>query len=875
MRTIHHGLAWSLLALVITSTTADAKNPIRRDFFTTYPATVGTAIESLPSNAEHCGMCHYDFNGGGARNDYGARVEALRAGGSSSVDAFLAIEAEDSDSDGADNLTEITDTVSFPNTPTFPGLALEDLALLVNIPLSEVSPHVTPTNDVDEDPPVVTVTNPTGGETIDPNGLYQVTWTTSDASDVTSVLVEHSEDGGLSWKPASFTLADTGSYEWFVPARPGNDNLIRVHATDSAGNEGTGTSAGTFTVTAVTGGRVPTSLRDVDLPGTQPFEGPVLADPDDNCSQCHGNYDTAVEPWANWRGSMMAQSARDPLFLACLAVAEQDAPAVGDLCIRCHSPRGWLAGRSIDTSGQSLTAEDRQGISCDFCHKLVDWNYVEGVSPAEDADILAGMSDVPTEYTSGQYVVAPTAAKRGPYADALENGHSNLESEFHRSSRLCGTCHDVSNPAFSKVGDADYAPNEFDAAHPTMEQAQMAPVERTYSEWEASDFANGGVDLPQYGGVVSTCQDCHMSNVTGAGANDPDAPIRTDLPLHDMTGGNTVVQDMIADLFPDEVDLVQLEASKERARQTLQRAVQLDVTAADDGLDVRITNDTGHKLPTGYPEGRRVFVQVEARDALDQVIFTSGAFDFVTGDLTYDDQVKIYEIKPGFSPGLASALNLPAGPSFHFVLNDSTYKDNRIPPRGFTNANFDTLQMPPVDHVYADGQYWDDTHYVLPAEAVTATVRVYYQAVSKEYITFLRDENTTNAAGQTLYDLWDANGRGAPEIMAEQTIDLQIVTSVEPTPALATTLGRSAPNPFGSRTSFAFSLGSPSRVDLAVYDVRGRRVRQLEDELRPAGRYTMHWDGRDDRGNALANGVYFVRLQTADFEGSQRVLLVH
>ena len=862
--------------LLIVAADAQAKNPIRRDFFSTYPGAEGSALDVLPSNSAHCGACHYDFNGGGPRNWYGSRVETLRAQGLSSAEAFVAIETEDPDTDGHDNLTEITDTVNFPNTPTFPGLSNDDLASVVNIPLAEISPHVTPSATVDEDPPLVTVTFPSGGETLTPNSTVAVTWTTSDASDIASVLVEHSDDGGLTWKAASFGLSDTGSYDWFVPSRPGPGQLVRVIATDSAGNEGSGDSPSTFTIGPAPDGRVPTTLRDVDLPGTQPFEGPVLADPDDNCATCHGNYDTAVEPWANWRGSMMAQSARDPLFLACLAVAEQDAPAVGDLCIRCHSPRGWLAGRSLDTSGESLTAEDRQGISCDFCHKLVDWNYVDGVSPAEDAGILADLDDVPTQYTSGQYVMAPTAPKRGPYADALDTGHPVLESNFHRSSELCGTCHDVSNPAFSKVGEDDYAPNEFDAAHPTMDQSQMGPVERTYSEWKASDFAAGGVDLPQYGGVVETCQDCHMRDVTGVGANDPDAPVRTDLPLHDMTGGNTFVQDMIADAYPDEVDVAQLEASKIRAQETLEKAIQLDVTAADDGVDVRITNDTGHKLPTGYPEGRRIFIQVEGRNTDGDVVFTSGAFDFTSGDLTYDDQIKIYEIKPGFSPALGEALNLPAGPSFHFVLNDSTYKDNRIPPRGFTNQAFQDLQMPPVAATYADGQYWDDTHYVLPAGTATATVRVYYQAVSKEYILFLRDENTTNTAGDDLYALWDANGRGAPALMAEATVDVQISTSVDP-PAnggFQYSLGRMAPNPFGGRTSFEFGLAVPGRVDLAVYDARGRRVRQLEDEMRPAGRYTMHWDGRDDGGRALAAGVYFVRLQANDYVASKRVTLV-
>ncbi len=297
------GLAWS---------TADAKNPIRRDFFSTYPAADGTALGSLPSNSEHCGMCHFDFNGGGDRNDYGARVEQLRAQGSSSVDAFLAIEAEDSDGDGFDNLTEITDTASYPNTPTFPGLATEDLGAIGNIPVSEVSPHVTPTSSVDTDPPVVTVTSPTAGQSLAPNATTTVTWTTSDASPITSIRVEHSDDGGSDWKPVSFDLADDGSYAWFVPARPGTVNRIRVLATDSQGNLGTGESAGDFTIEAVTGGRVPTSLRDVDLPGTQPFEGPVLADPDDNCALCHGNYDTAVEPWATCASAATRRAAGWP-----------------------------------------------------------------------------------------------------------------------------------------------------------------------------------------------------------------------------------------------------------------------------------------------------------------------------------------------------------------------------------------------------------------------------------------------------------------------------------------------------------------------------------------------------------------------------------
>ena len=95
---------------------------------------------------------------------------------------------------------------------------------------------------------------------------------------------------------------------------------------------------------------------DIQQPGTQPQEISNLESPD-KCDNCHGGYDQAVEPAFNWRGSMMAQAARDPLFDACLAVAEQDAPSVGD-----HElPDAATAAESRDASralrGQLLRQE--------------------------------------------------------------------------------------------------------------------------------------------------------------------------------------------------------------------------------------------------------------------------------------------------------------------------------------------------------------------------------------------------------------------------------------------------------------------------------------------------------------------------------------
>ncbi len=261
-----------------------------------------------------------------------------------------------------------------------------------------------------------------------------------------------------------------------------------------------------------------------------------------------------------------------------------------------------------------------------------------------------------------------------------------------------------------------------------------------------------------------------MRDVTGVGCNKSGAPNRTDLPLHDMTGGNTFIPTIIDAVFPGETDPAALNAGIQRATAMLQMAATVDLTVTDQGTDylasVKVINETGHKLPSGYPEGRRIWINVKAFDLNDSLIYESGAYDFNTGVLTHDPDIKIYEIKPGISNSLSPTVGLPAGVSFHFVLNDTIYKDNRIPPRGFTNAGFDSIQSPPVEYSYADGQYWDITDYTLPAATDSVEVTLYYQITSKEYVEFLRDENVTNNWGQTLYDLWAANGKSAPVAMA-------------------------------------------------------------------------------------------------------------
>lgn len=548
----------------------------------------------------------------------------------------------------------------------------------------------------------------------------------------------------------------------------------------------------TLWITVLVAGAVTslTTLNDFFLPGSQIGQSGNIETPD-KCDNCHGGYNNAVEPAFNWRGSMMSQAARDPLFYACLAVANQDAPAVGDMCLRCHTPDGWLNGRCVPTDGSALNNNDRQGVQCDFCHKMVKPTEL-GVNPypdnpyytsmaygsgtyAKDQVYLSQVIPIPGTTANGMYLADANNAKRGPFTDAVGR-HQMLYSPFHSQSDFCGTCHDVSNPVFTRANttDPDYLPNAMGQPTESFNLRHMFPVERTYSEWLASGY-NSTNPLQ-----LKTCQDCHMKDVTGKGAKMNDAPVRNNLPLHDMTGGNTFVPRMIKQAYASEVNAQALDAGMTRARNMLQSAAAIDLTISGGTATVKVTNKTGHKLPSGYPEGRRMWINMKFFDAAGNLIGESGAYDLNTAELTKAG-TKIYECKPAISQAVANALNplrppdrqLVAGPSFHMAINNEVYFDNRIPPSGFTNAKLNEYQSPVIGAAYADGQNFDITTYTLPAGTAKVEAKLYYQTASKEYIEFLRDENYTNSKGQELYNLWLAHGKSTPELMCEATWPVQ------------------------------------------------------------------------------------------------------
>jgi hypothetical protein len=208
---------------------------------------------------------------------------------------------------------------------------------------------------------------------------------------------------------------------------------------------------------------------------------------------------------------------------------------------------------------------------------------------------------------------------------------------------------------------------------------------------------------------------------------------------HQWGGGNSQWQRGIWQLWKDvkkdtSFNAEQTYAAAATGAAMLERAAELEVALVNNRLQVTVINNTGHKLPTGYAEGRRMWLQVTA-SVSNTVIYSSGVpiDGLIAGD------TKIYEMKQGLTVNHATALGRPtlAGTGFHFILNNAIVGDNRIPPRGYTAAAFAERDMLPVGYHYADGQYWDTTLYRIPRASTHVEVKLLFQSASPEYLDFL------------------------------------------------------------------------------------------------------------------------------------------
>ena len=119
--------------------------------------------------------------------------------------------------------------------------------------------------------------------------------------------------------------------------------------------------------------------------------------------------------------------------------------------------------------------------------------------------------------------------------------------------------------------------------------------------------------------------------------------------------------------------------------------------------------------------------------------------------------------------------------------------------------------------------------------------------------------------------LYQGSGIFYDNIVFQQTGD---VSAVPPAAADGVVLRQNVPNPFNPSTRIDFTLERAARVELAVYDVAGRRVAVLERGERGVGDHSVVWNGRDARGVPVPSGQYWYVLSTPDSRVSRGMVLL-
>lgn len=441
------------------------------------------------------------------------------------------------------------------------------------------------------------------------------------------------------------------------------------------------------------------------------------------CMACHnhlfgpGGEDLSIG--LQWRGTMMAQSSRDPYWQASVRREVTDHPNhqadIEQECSTCHMPMAHYGARlaggkarvfaHLPTGGgddpDGLAAD---GVSCTVCHQILP----DGLgTPAT----FVGRFRVDPDTPPGRRMVF------GPYF--VDEGRTTVmrtsslfepqEGAHIRDSALCATCHTLYTHALA----------------PGAEGMAAFPEQVPFLEWRHGGYRE-----------ERGCPSCHMEAVEAPVAiasvlGQPREGVRG----HDFRGGNFLVPRLLNRLRaslgtlaePGELEGAALRALAHLREETARIAIEevcLDETSLQ--ATVRVDNLAGHKLPTAYPS-RRAWLHVTVREVSSgRILFESGrllpdgSIEQNDNDLSPDafeahyqviespEQVQIYE----------AILLDPQGRVTTGLLQAVRYgKDNRLLPRGFDKASA-------PDDVAVHGEAVEDLDFVGGGDTVTYRVVV-------------------------------------------------------------------------------------------------------------------------------------------------------
>lgn len=483
------------------------------------------------------------------------------------------------------------------------------------------------------------------------------------------------------------------------------------------------------------------------------------------CALCHSNAPTAeamrdaagrpIAPFDLWSGSMMANSARDPLWRAAVSAEVHDRPheraTIEADCMRCHAPMAHRSGLDphetesvmhlLDCPSRAgLLAQD--GVSCSLCH---------GITPG-------GLGSERT--FSGRFELDRAGRLFGPHAEPFVNpmlrisGFRPTYGPHVGEAALCGSCHTLETEVLDEQG------------RPTGARfLEQAP----YLEWRNSLYDEER-DPPA--ARAAACAACHVPrfDVEGhalttrigrnpAGRDFPPTIARSPFGRHLFVGGNVLVPALLRD-HAEELGVTApreaLEATLAATRAQLARSARVTIEEArrtEEGLAfaVRVENRAGHKLPTGHPS-RRAWLRVHVRGEDGSALLASGRTDARGRILGADgeplpseraggphvphrDLVRSADELASFEAVMADARGAPT-----FLLSRAArwLVDDRLLPAGWTQAGPFAERTAPVglagDVDFVGGS--DRVRFELALEArgpLSVEVELVYQPLGARY----------------------------------------------------------------------------------------------------------------------------------------------
>lgn len=473
------------------------------------------------------------------------------------------------------------------------------------------------------------------------------------------------------------------------------------------------------------------------------------------CTLCHSSLqdqagnDVSID--SHWRSAMMANSAKDPYFLAKVSSEIQSHPelqaVLEDTCSKCHMPMARtqnafdqaetkMFGDGLLNPENELHTLAQDGVSCTLCHQIQDTGFGEKSS------------------FSGEYLIDPQTERPdriiySPFENPAVTSMQILSKftpqygEHIKRSELCATCHTLYTPYLDENGNI----------------AGEFPEQAVYLEWLNSSFSSS---------EPKACQDCHMPVAEGAVVTSTipqGLTAKEPFLQHHFVGGNA----FMIQLHTQNRDELNINAGENHLSDTLARTTQqlqtntatlsmpeASVSASQLQLSVQIGVLTGHKYPAAFPS-RRAWLHVTVFDSNDSVLFESGQpledgriqgndadSDAALYEPHYDritqaDQVQIYEAVMG---------NTQNNVTYGLLTAAQYLKDNRLLPKGFDRnqavADIRSRGQVETDENFAGGidrvEYWIDT--TGSTGPYRVRVELLHQSVSYPFVRDLMSKDT-------------------------------------------------------------------------------------------------------------------------------------